>query len=71
MYNNLDFDIYSAKTTGTMSKNANRPSNAINCYLNSSQIMHSFVDYEMITGVGGKTIIKNYVCTVTGPGMIY
>ena len=54
-----------------MNTDADELDNAIDSFLNYYQVMHSFVNYVTITGIGNKSVIKNYVCQEVYPGMIY
>lgn len=70
-YNNLGFKINDAQMLGVMEDNANDLGNAIDSYVTYHQLMHMFVEYVDIEGIGNKKVIRNYVCQYTMPGMIY
>lgn len=70
-HNDLNYNVYQQRQRNTMNTGASSLNNAIDSFLNYSQIMHSFVNYVTITGVGNKTVIKHYVCREVYPGMIY
>lgn len=61
-HNDLDYNVYQQRQRNTMNTGASSLNNAIDSFLNYSQIMYSFVNYVTITGVGNKTVIKHYVC---------
>lgn len=69
-HNDLDYKVYRRSQSGIMNTNADDLDNAIDSFLNYSQIMHSFVNYIAITGIGNKSVITNYVCREVYPGMI-
>lgn len=68
--NILGFEDYSARQSGIMNGNANNLNNAIDSFINYSQIMHSFVCYVTISGVGNKSIVKQPICQEVYPSMI-
>lgn len=70
-HNDLNYKIYKKSQSGVMNTDASNLSNAIDSFLNYYQVMHSFVNYVTITGIGNKSVIKNYVCQEIYPGMIY
>ena len=70
-YNDLGYKIYEARKLGVMDDNANDLGNAIDSYVTYHQLMHMFVEYVDIEGIGNKKVIRNYVCQYTMPGMIY
>ena len=70
-HNDLNYKIYTRSQSGIMNTDADELDNAIDSFLNYYQVMHSFVNYVTITGIGNKSVIKNYVCQEVYPGMIY
>ena len=69
-HNDLNYKIYTRRQSGIINTGADKLTNAIDSHLNYHQVMHSFVQYVAITGIGNKNVIKNYVCQELYPGMI-
>ena len=69
--NNLGITVNNNAIDEIMNPGANNLVNAIDSFLNYSQIMHSFVDYVTIKGIDGKVLTKSYLCNDTMPGLIY
>lgn len=69
--NTLGYIYYDRASYGVMNANANNLQNAVDSFLNYNMVMHSFVIYVTITGVGNKTVARNYVCQEVYPGLLY